>query len=59
MVKICMQVGVVHYYENAHLLKHRSENTCTFEIYDEVDLVTKTLYCKTKYALNLKLDTRL
>ena len=51
-----MQMGVVHYCKNAHLLRHRYKDTCAYAIYYEVDLVTKELQSKAKYAMNLKLD---
>ena len=50
-------MGVVHFCENAHLLRHRSEHICTSAIYYEVDLVRKTLHCKTKYMKNLQPDS--
>ena len=27
-LKLCTQMAVLHYCENAHLLRHRSEHTC-------------------------------
>ena len=55
-LKLCMQVGVVHYCENAHLLRHRSEHTCSSAIYYQMDSVTKALHCKAKYGMNVKMD---
>ena len=55
-LKLCTQMGVVHYCENVHLLRHRSEHTCTSTIYYQVDSVTKALHHKAKYAINLNLD---
>ena len=55
-LKLCAQLGVVHYYENAHLLRHRSKHMCASVIYYQVDWITNALHSKIKYAKNLKLD---
>ena len=47
-------MGVVYYYENAHLLRNRSECTCPSAIYYKTDLVTKAVHCRVKHAINLK-----
>ena len=51
-------MGVVHY-ENIHLLIHKNEHICASTIYYQVDLVTKVLHCKAKYAMNMKPDPTL
>ena len=56
---LCLCMGVVCYWENAHSLGHRSKHTCASTIYYQVDLVMKALHCKVKYASSLKTDPTL
>ena len=50
----------VYFCENAHMLRHRSEHTCSSTIYYQVeDLVMKVLHFKAKYNIHLKPDLTL
>ena len=55
-LNLCTCIGIVYSFENANLLRHKSEHTCVAAIYYQVGWVTKALQCKAKYIINLKSD---
>ena len=52
---LCTCFQVVHYCKNANFLRQKSQHICTSAIYYQVDLVMKTLCCRAKCAVNIKL----
>ena len=49
-------MGVMYYYENAHLVRNRHEHTCALAIYNEINLVNKAMHSKAKHTTNLNPD---
>ena len=53
-VSLCTCMGGVHYCENSHLLRHRSQHTCASAIYYQTDLGTKAMHSKAKHAIDAR-----
>ena len=51
-------MGIAYYCQGAHFLRHRSEHTCAYAIFHQVDSVTKLMHCKTKQAITLKSEPK-
>ena len=50
-LKLWMQMGGACYCEKAHLLRHRSKQTCASAMYYQMNSVAKSMQCKTKMQL--------